>query len=149
MDKLVTNISTAIETTCKSPPILTNLTAKQGGFMPRKLHKQWKKELAIYHSTKKAIHTTIHDPNWFNRSNIINLQKYNNIPILPTNPSLKQEWITILSEIGKIAKINTRIISTKQTAINCKKAISKYINILNLQPKQIYKNILNKDMTPH
>lgn len=44
------NISTAIETTCKSPPIptLTNLTAKQGGFMPRKLHKQWKIELAIY-----------------------------------------------------------------------------------------------------
>jgi hypothetical protein len=35
----------------------------------------------------------------------------------------------------------TRII-TKQTTFNCKKEISKYKNILNLQPKRIHKVIL-------
>jgi hypothetical protein len=46
-----------------------------------------------------------------------------------------------LETIGKTAKKNTRDIITKQTTINCKKAISKYINILNLQPKRIHKVI--------
>jgi hypothetical protein len=66
MDELVANISPAIENTYKALPIptLTNLAAKQRGFLPRKLQKKWKKELTIYHSTRKAIYTTIHDPNW-------------------------------------------------------------------------------------
>jgi hypothetical protein len=65
MDVYVTNISSTIQNTYKAPPIptLINLTAKQGAFLPRKLQKQWKKELAIYHSIRKAIHTTIHDTN--------------------------------------------------------------------------------------
>jgi hypothetical protein len=151
MDKLIINISIAIDFTYKSPSIsiLINLKAKQGRILPRKLQKQWKKELAIYHSTRKAIHTIIHDQNQLNHPTIIDLQKYNNIPIPRTDPLLKQEWITTLIEIGKIGKRNTRNINTKQTTINCKKAISKYRNILNLQPKQIHKNILYKQMTPH
>ena len=93
MDELIANISTTIETTCKSPPIptLTNLATKQGGLILRKLQKQWKKELAMYHSTRKAMHTTIHDPNWLNHPNIANIQKYNNIPTPPMDPILKQE----------------------------------------------------------
>jgi hypothetical protein len=57
------------------------------------------------------------------------------------DPILKQEWIKTLGEIGKTAKINARNITIKQTSINCKKAINKYRNILNLQPKRIHKII--------
>jgi hypothetical protein len=91
MDELVTNISSAIENTCKVPlvPTLTNLATKQGGFLQKRLLKQWKKELTIYHSTIKAINTTTHDPNWLIHPNITNIQKYNNIPVPPTNSILK------------------------------------------------------------
>ena len=45
------------EDTCIAPPIpmLTNQASKQGGFFPKKLQKQWKKELPTYHIIKKAI----------------------------------------------------------------------------------------------
>jgi hypothetical protein len=64
------------------------------------------KELAIYYSTRKAIHTTIHDPNWLNHPNITTLQNHNSMPIPPTDLTLKQECIKTLSDIGKTAKIN-------------------------------------------
>jgi hypothetical protein len=45
MDEMVNNISKIIEDICTAPPIpvLTNQASKQGGFLPRKLQKQWKK----------------------------------------------------------------------------------------------------------
>jgi hypothetical protein len=57
MDHLVKNISKIIEDTCTAPliPTLTNQASKQGGFLPRKLQKQWKKELSTYHIIRKAI----------------------------------------------------------------------------------------------
>jgi hypothetical protein len=54
---------------------------------------------------------------------------------------LINEWIKTLGTIGKVAKKNAHDIITKQTSINCKKEISKYRNILNLQPKRIHKII--------
>jgi hypothetical protein len=61
---------------------------------------------------------------------------------------LINEWIKTLGTIGKTAKKKARDIITKQTATNCKKAISKYRNTLNLQPKRIHKvNFKNTDNT--
>jgi hypothetical protein len=47
MDQMVHNISKIIEDTSTAPPIptLTNLTTKQGGYLPRKLQKLWKKRI--------------------------------------------------------------------------------------------------------
>jgi hypothetical protein len=63
------------------------------------------------------------------------------IPNPPNDPILVNEWIKTLGTIGKTAKKNACDIITKQTAINCKKEISKYRNTLNLQPKRIHKVI--------
>ena len=54
---------------------------------------------------------------------------------------LLNDWINTHGTIGKTTKKNACDIITKQTTTNCKKTISKYINILNLQPKRIYKVI--------
>jgi hypothetical protein len=63
------------------------------------------------------------------------------IPNPPIDPLLVNEWIKTLGTIGKTAKKNACDIITKQTAINSKKAIAKYRNTLNLQPKRIHKVI--------
>jgi hypothetical protein len=142
---MIQNISKIIEDTCTAFPIptLTNLTTKQGGYLPRKLQKLWKKELSTYHTTRKTIKLTIHDPNWRTHPLITNLQNHphTTIPTPPNDPTLLNEWIKTLGTLGKKAKKNARDIITKQTSITCKKAISKYINTLNLQPKRIHKVI--------
>jgi hypothetical protein len=152
MDQIVENISKIIEDTCTSPPIptLTNQTSKQGGYLPRKLQKQWKKELSTYHIIRKAIKTITQDTNWRTHPILTNLQNHQlaEIPDPPNDPLLINEWIKTLGTIGKTAKTNIRDIITKQTLINCKKAISKYRNTLNLQPKRIHKVIFkNMDNT--
>ena len=58
---------------------------------------------------------------------------------------LTNEWIKTLGTISKTAKKNAQDIITKQTTINCKRAISKYRNILNLQPKRIHKVIFKNN----
>jgi hypothetical protein len=65
MDQMICNISKTIEDTCIAPPIptLTNLTSKQGGYLPRKLQKLWKRELSTYHTIRKAIKITTQDTN--------------------------------------------------------------------------------------
>jgi hypothetical protein len=154
MDQIVGNISKIIEDTCTAPPIptLTNQTSKQGSYLPRKLQKQWKKELSTYHIIRKAIKTVTQNTNWKTHPIITNLQNHQlitnlqnhqlaKIPDPPNEPLLINEWIKTLGTIGKTAKKNARDIITKQTSINCKKAISKYRNTLNLQPKRLHKVI--------
>jgi hypothetical protein len=145
MDQIVENISKNIEDTCTAPPIptLTNQTSKQGGYLPRKLQKQWKKELSTYHIIRKAIKSITQETNWRTHPILTNLQNYQlpEIPNPPNDPLLVNEWIKTLGTIGKTAKKNARNIITKQTSINYKKAISKYRNILKLQPKRIHKVI--------
>jgi hypothetical protein len=60
MELMVENISKIIEDTCTAPPIptLTTQTSKQGGYLPQKLQKQWKKELLTYHIIRKTIKIT-------------------------------------------------------------------------------------------
>jgi hypothetical protein len=57
---MINNISKIIEETYATPPIqtLTNLTSKEGGYLPRKLQKLWKKELSTYHIIGKTIKIT-------------------------------------------------------------------------------------------
>jgi hypothetical protein len=145
MDQMVENVSKTIEDTCIAPPIptLTNQTSKQGGYLPRKLQKQWKNELSTYHIIRKTIKFTTEDTNWRTHPILTNLQNHQHakIPNPPNDPLLTNEWIKTLGTIGKTAKKTARDIITKQTTINCKKAISKYRNILNLQPKRIHKVI--------
>jgi hypothetical protein len=152
MNQLINNISKIIEDTCTTPPIpiLTHQTSKQGGYLPRKLQKTWKKELATYHTIRKAIKLTTQNTNWRTHLLITNLQNHphTTIPNPPSNPTLINEWIQNLGTIGKTAKKNARDIITKQTSNNCKKAIAKYRNTLNLQPKRIHKVIFkNTDNT--
>jgi hypothetical protein len=145
MDHIVNNISKIIEDTCSAPPIptLTEQASKQGGFLPIKLQKQWKKELSTYHIIRKAIKIIILNNNWRTHSIITNFQnhQYTKIPNPPNDPLLVNGWLTELGTIGKTTKKKTRDIITKQTSINCKKTISKYRNTLNLQPKRIHKVI--------
>jgi hypothetical protein len=152
IDHMVHNISKIIEETCTAPhiPTLTNLTTKQGGYLPRKLQKLWKKEPSTYHIIRKAIKITTQDINWRTHPIITRLQNHPHalIPHPPNDPILINEWIKTLGTIGKIAKKNARNIITKQTATNCKKEIAKYRNTLNLQPKRIHKVIFkNTDNT--
>jgi hypothetical protein len=65
MDSMVQNISKIIEDTCTAPPIptLTHQTNKQGGYLPRKLQKLWKKEISTYHVIRKTIKLTTQNNN--------------------------------------------------------------------------------------
>jgi hypothetical protein len=134
--KWSTNISKIIEETCIAPPIptLISLTTKQGGYLPRKLQKIWKKEISTYHIIRKAIKITTQDTNWQTHPLITRLQNHPHATIvdLPNDPALINEWIKTLGTIGKTTKKNASNILTKQTTINCKKAIAKYKNTLNL-----------------
>jgi hypothetical protein len=102
-----------------------------------------KTELSTYHTIRKAIKVVNQDTNWRTHTIIINLQNHQHtkIPNPPNNPTLIDEWIKVLGTLGKTTKKNARDIIIKQTSINCKKAISKYKNTLNLQPKRIHKVI--------
>jgi hypothetical protein len=132
MDQMVQNISKIIEDTCTAPPIptLTYLTNKQGGYLPIKLQKLWKKEISTYHIIKKTIKLTTQNTNWRTHPLITNLQNHphTTIPNPPNDSMLTNDWIKTLGTIGKIAKKNAQDIITKQTTINCKKEISKYRN---------------------
>jgi hypothetical protein len=81
--------------------------------------------------------------NWRTHLLITHLQSrpHTQIPNPPIDTTLTNEWIKTLAEIGRKAKNNARDIITKQTTLNCKKAISKYRNTLNLQPKRVHKVI--------
>jgi hypothetical protein len=64
LDTLIHCISNTINDTCTTTPlpILTQRTVQQGGYLLRKLQKQWKQQLATYHLTRKAIYLSQHDP---------------------------------------------------------------------------------------
>jgi exonuclease III len=68
----------------------TKLTAsKQGGYLPRKLQKLWKKELATYHIIRKTIKLTTQNTNWGSHPLITNLQNHPHTTIHnpPNNPT--------------------------------------------------------------
>jgi hypothetical protein len=66
LDYIIKKISKTTEKTCKPDPlpILTNIASQQGGFLPRKLAREWKRHLNTYHPIKKTIYIVQNDPSW-------------------------------------------------------------------------------------
>lgn len=66
LETLIANISNTVLETCTTPPapILPDKIAKQEGYLPKKLKKQWKKLLTTYHLIRKTIYITKNNPNW-------------------------------------------------------------------------------------
>ena len=144
MDQLIAKISDKIQETCSAPPLqtLTPRTSQQGGFLPRKLQKKWKKHLYTYHLIRKAIYLTRNSPNWQTHPIIEELTNHNHINIPPPNQDLNQEeWIRIIANIAKSAHTQARKITTKYTQECIKKAISKYRQLYEKSPKKINKKI--------
>ena len=131
----------------KTYPPLPNKVKNQGGFLLKTQQKKWKRLLKLHHTIRKVIRATCqyslaHLPN---EPDIISLQTLQtpNIPPLHTNPMELHTWVEELATIGKNAKADAHKIITKQTSINCKKAITKYRALLNSKPKTIHKKIFN------
>ena len=153
LDELIHNISDKIQETCSAPPLptLTTHTSQQGGFLPRKLQKTWKKHLSTYHLIRKAIYISKNSPNWQTHPIIEELHNHTNtiIPPLPVNEALQPEWLQTIADIAKQAKLHTRKITTKYTQQCVKKAIFKYRQLYDKSPKKINKQVFrNQDMPP-
>ena len=88
LDNIVEKISIIIERTCKAAPIptLINRTSQQGGFLPRKLAKEWKKHLDTYHLFRKTIYIAKKNSNWQTHPilNEIRNHQHVQIPYPPT-----------------------------------------------------------------
>ena len=107
LEQLVQEISNKIQTTCSVPPLptLSNQTAQQGGFLPRKIQKQWKKHLSTYHLIRKTIYIAKHIMQWQTHPIIEQLinHKHTNIPPLPNQEILQQEWLITIAKTTKTA----------------------------------------------
>ena len=140
LDYIVNKISETIVKTCKAEPLpnLTNRTSQQGGFLPRKLAKEWKKHLSTYHLIRKAIYIAQHDPHWQTHPilNDIRNHQHGNIPHPPTT-SPPTEWINAIAVIAKTANKEARKITTKYTKECILKAVAKYRQMYEKSPKKI------------
>ena len=152
LDYLVQQISEKIQETCSALllPTLTHRTNQQGGFLPRKLQKHWKKQLSTYHLIRKTIHITKTIPLWQNHPIIEELRNHKHTTIPPpphldTNP---QEWIKTIAEIAKTANKQARKITTKYTQECVKKAITKYRQLYEKNPKKINNKVFKNQDTP-
>ena len=152
LDHLIQKISDKIQYTCSAPPLpdLTNRTRQQGGFLPRKLQKKWKRHLSAYHLIMKTIYTIKNTPNWPTHPIIEKLQNHTpvNIPPPPNHEPNQQEWIKILAQIAKTTNLNARKITTKYTQECIKKAITKYRQLYGKNPKKINKRVFKNLETP-
>jgi hypothetical protein len=152
LDLLIQKISDKIQETCNAPPIpnLTNRTTQQGGFLPRKLQKKWKKHLHTYHLIRKAIHLTKTFPIWQTHPIIEELQNHTHvtIPPPPNQEPNQQEWITTIAQIAKNANKQARKITTKYTQECIKKAISKYKQLYEKNQKKNNKKVFKNQEVP-
>ena len=140
LDQLIQEISNIIQETCSAPPLptFTNRTSQQGGFLPRKTQKQWKKHLTTYHLIRKIIYLANHSINWQTHPIIETLMNHThaNIPPLPIQEIDQQEWLVTIAAIAKTANTQARTITTKFTRDCIRKAIAKY--------RQLYKKTQNE-----
>ena len=85
LNYLIQKNSDNIQDTCSAPPLqdLTNRTSQQGGFLPRKLKKKWKKYLSTYHLIRKAIYLIKDSPNWPTHPIIEELKNHTQVNIPP------------------------------------------------------------------
>jgi hypothetical protein len=152
LDTLTDNISSIIQNTCTTYPIqpLTQRTMHQGGYLPIKLQKQWKKHLSTYHLIRKAIYISQNTPNWTTHPLILQLHTYphTQIPPPPNDAQLLNGWIQQLSVLAKTANKNARAITTKYTRQCVRKSISKYRRLYEISPKKINKIVFKNSETP-
>jgi hypothetical protein len=108
------------------------------------------KHLSTYHLIRKTIYITKNIQDWPTHPIIEELKTYTNviIPPLPTEQQDQQEWIQSLVEIAKTAKTQARKITTKYTQSCIKKAILKYRQIYDKNPKKINKRVFKNQETP-
>jgi hypothetical protein len=113
---LIQKISEKIQETYSALPLpnLTNHTSKQGGFLPRKLQKEWKNHLSTYHLIRKAIYLTKNTPNWQTHRIIEELKNHIHAinPLPPNHKPNQHNWIKTLAEIAKSTNIEARKITT-------------------------------------
>ena len=151
LDNIVEKISETIEKTCKAAPIpyLTNRTTQQGGFLPRKLSKKWKKHLDTYHLIRKTIYITKNNPHWQTHPilNEIRNHQHVQIPHPPTTTTPPNEWIDIIAAIAKTANKEARKITTKYTKDCILKAVSKYRQMYEKNPKKINRKVFKHSET--
>jgi hypothetical protein len=88
LDNLILKIYDKIQDTCSAPPLpnLTNRTAQQGGFLPRKLKKNLKNYLSTYHLIRKAIYLIKNSSNWTTHPIIEELKNHTQVVIPPPKP---------------------------------------------------------------
>ena len=148
LDNIINKISETIEKTCKAAPLpnLTYRTSHQGGFLPRKLAKEWKKYLTTYHIIRKTIYIIQHDLHWQTHPilNEIRNHQYVNIPHPPTTTTSTDEWIDAIAVIAKTTNKEARKITTKYTKDCILKAVSKYRKMYENSPKKINRKNLQK-----
>ena len=110
-----------------------------------------KKHLYTYHLIRKVIYLTKNSPNWQTYPIIDELKNHNhiNIPPPPDQADNQQEWITTLANIAKTTNTQARKITTKYIQDCIKKAISKYRQLYEKNPKKINKRVFkNQESSP-
>ena len=151
LDHIVGKISESIEKTCKATPLphLTNRTTQQGDFLPRKLAKEWKKHLATYHLIRKTIYIAQHNPQWHTHPILNDIRNHHHvqIPHPPHIDTTPNDWIDELAAIAKTANKEARKITTKYTKECIRKAISKYRQLYEKNPKKVNRKVLKNSST--
>ena len=130
-------------------PTLTNRTSQQGGFLPRKLSKEWKKHLDTYHLIRKTIYIAKNNSHWQTHPilNEIRNHQHMQIPYPPTTINPPNEWIDALAALAKTANKEARKITTKYTKDCILKAVSKYRQIYEKNPKKINRRVFKHSET--
>ena len=99
---------------------------------------------------RKAIYLIKNSPNWPPHSIIEELKNHTQvtIPPPPNQEPNQNEWIKIVAKIVKTANVHARKITTKHIQECVRKAISKYMQLYEKNPKKINKKIFKKQETP-
>jgi hypothetical protein len=123
LDSLITDISRLLQSTCAEIPTapLQSRIATQGGFLPQRAQKLWKKHLKQYHTIRKEIYVIHHHPHRYTHPAIAALNSLPGLSIFPppAPPLPIDSWLTELATLAKKARTDARNITTKQTQINC------------------------------
>jgi hypothetical protein len=140
LDHIINQISATIEKTCQAYPLptLTSRTSQQGGFLPRKLAKEWQRCLQTYHLIRKTIYIVLHDPLWQTHPILNHIRNYPHaqIPHPPVTTAHPTDWIDAIATIAKNANKAARKITTKYTKDCILKAVSKYRQLYEKNPKK-------------
>jgi hypothetical protein len=114
-----------------------------------KLARKWKRHLNTYYLIKKTIYIAQHDPLWQAHPilNDIRNHQHTNIPDPPVITTPPTEWIDAIATITKNANKEARKITTKYTKDCILKAVSKYRQMYEKNPKKINREVFKNTET--